>query len=59
MQAELFPTPARNSAIGFCSTLARIGALLAPSIASLHSVLPALPYIIMGGAAVLVRHNPL
>ena len=52
--AELFPTPVRNSAIGLCSTLARIGALLAPSIASLDSVLACLPFLIMGGAAVLV-----
>jgi len=52
--AELFPTPVRNSAIGLCSTLARIGALLAPSIASLDSVLPFLPFLIMGGAAMLV-----
>ena len=52
--AELFPTPVRNSAIGLCSTLARIGALLAPSIASLDSVLPFLPFMIMGGAAMLV-----
>ena len=52
--AELFPTPVRNSAIGLCSKLARIGALLAPSIASLDSVLACLPFLIMGGAAILV-----
>ena len=52
--AELFPTPVRNSAIGLCSTLARIGALLAPAIASLDSVLAFLPFLIMGGAAMLV-----
>ena len=52
--AELFPTPVRNSAIGLCSTLARIGALLAPVIASLESVLAFLPFLIMGGAAMLV-----
>jgi len=52
--AELFPTPVRNSAIGLCSTLARIGALLAPVIASLESVLAFLPFVIMGGAAMLV-----
>merc|ERR1719312_1392188 len=52
--AELFPTPVRNSAIGLCSTLARIGALLAPAIASLESVLAFLPFLIMGGAAMLV-----
>ena len=52
--AELFPTPVRNSAIGLCSTLARIGALLAPVIAGLDSYLSFLPFLIMGGSAILV-----
>jgi len=46
--AELFPTPVRNSAIGLCSTSARIGGLLAPTIASLSSTNPLLPFMIMG-----------
>jgi len=46
--AELFPTPVRNSAIGLCSTSARVGGLLAPTIASLASTNPLLPFLIMG-----------
>ena len=50
--SELFPTCVRNSSMGLCSTVARIGAMLAPSIASLDSVLPMLPFLVMGGAAI-------
>jgi OCT family organic cation transporter-like MFS transporter 4/5 len=46
--AELFPTPVRNSAIGLCSTSARIGGLMAPTIASLATTNPLLPFLIMG-----------
>ena len=52
--AEMFPTPVRNSAVGICSTVARIGALSAPAIADLDSSYPPLPFLIMGGGAVLV-----
>ena len=52
--AEMFPTPIRNSAVGLCSTVARIGALSAPAIADLDTVWPPLPFLIMGGAGVLV-----
>ena len=52
--AEMFPTPIRNSAVGLCSTVARIGALSAPVIAGLDSVWAPLPFLIMGGAATLV-----
>jgi OCT family organic cation transporter-like MFS transporter 4/5 len=52
--AEMFPTPIRNSAVGLCSTVARVGALLAPGIAGLDSVWAPLPFLIMGGAAILV-----
>ena len=52
--AEMFPTPIRNSAVGLCSTVARIGALSAPAIADLDSVYPPLPFLIMGGGAVVV-----
>ena len=52
--AEMFPTPIRNSAVGICSTVARIGALSAPTIADLDSVYPPLPFLIMGGGAVVV-----
>ena len=33
--AELFPTSMRNSAVGMCSTLARFGGILAPTVAQL------------------------
>jgi len=51
---ELFHTPVRNSAMGMCSTLARLGALLAPTIADLDTVAYFLPFVIMGGASVIV-----
>lgn len=51
---ELFHTPVRNSAMGACSTLARLGALLAPTIADLDSVAYFLPFVIMGGSSVVV-----
>ena len=52
--AEMFPTPIRNSAVGICSTVARIGALSAPAIADLDSIYAPLPFLIMGGGAVVV-----
>jgi MFS family permease len=52
--AEMFPTPIRNSAVGICSTVARIGALSAPAIANLDSIYAPLPFLIMGGGAVVV-----
>ena len=33
--AELFPTSMRNSAVGMCSTFARFGGILAPTVAQL------------------------
>ena len=39
---------------GACSTLARLGALLAPTIADLDSVAYFLPFLIMGGSSVVV-----
>ena len=51
--SELFPTCVRNSAMGLCSTVARIGAMLAPSIAGLDSVMTMLPFLVMGGAAIM------
>ena len=40
--------------MGICSTVARLGALSAPLIADLDSVYPPLPFLIMGGGAVMV-----
>jgi len=48
--AELFPTPVRNSAVGMCSTFARIGAMLAPTVADLAVYAPSIPFIIMGSS---------
>jgi len=52
--AEMFPTAIRNSAVGLCSTAARIGAIGAPFIAGLDSFWEPLPFLIMGGSAVVV-----
>ena len=38
----------RNSAIGMCSTLARIGGILAPSVAQVGYYQPEIPYFIFG-----------
>ena len=46
--AELFPTPMRNSAVGLCSTAARLGGILAPFVASLAATSPFLPFLVMG-----------
>uniref|UniRef100_A0A7N6B1B6 Solute carrier family 22 member 6 n=1 Tax=Anabas testudineus TaxID=64144 RepID=A0A7N6B1B6_ANATE len=43
---ELYPTVIRQTGMGFVSTMARIGSMAAP-------VLPALPSLVYGGAAVL------
>ena len=40
--------------MGICSTVARIGALSAPAIADLDSIYAPLPFLIMGGGAVVV-----
>ena len=46
--AELYPTPLRGTAIGSCSTMARIGGIFALSIASLSAVWRPLPMTIFG-----------
>lgn len=40
---ELFPTVARNMAMGASSTVSRIGSMLAPFVAGLNVVAPWLP----------------
>ena len=52
--AEMFPTPIRNSAVGLCSTMARIVGLAAPVVSGLDSVWEPLPFLIMGGSAMVV-----
>ncbi|KAM4547594.1 solute carrier family 22 member 4-like [Fundulus diaphanus] len=49
---ELFPTVIRNTAMGCCSTAARIGTIICPFIIYLGLYLRALPYILMGVMAI-------
>ena len=51
--AELFPTSMRNSAVGMCSTLARFGGILAPTIKELGYSQPKLPFLIFGIATLI------
>ncbi|KAM4726288.1 uncharacterized protein FYW61_012153 [Anableps anableps] len=50
--AELFPTVIRNTAMGCCSTAARIGTIISPFIIYLGLYFRALPYIAMGVTAI-------
>ncbi|XP_055889284.1 organic cation transporter protein-like [Biomphalaria glabrata] len=54
---ELFPTVMRNSGLGLCSVMARVGGILAPYIADIGQVISGdmavvLPLLIFGGACV-------
>ncbi|MEQ2306639.1 hypothetical protein AMECASPLE_010270 [Ameca splendens] len=49
---ELFPTIIRNTAIGCCSTAARISTIISPFIIYLGQYFRALPYIVMGVTAI-------
>ena len=51
--AELFPTPVRNSALGLCSTFARVGGILAPVVSDLGVYAPSIPFIITGSCCCL------
>uniref|UniRef100_A0A673ZKE2 Solute carrier family 22 member 6 n=1 Tax=Salmo trutta TaxID=8032 RepID=A0A673ZKE2_SALTR len=50
---ELYPTVIRQTGMGFTSTMARVGSMAAPAVLILEEMLPALPSIIYGGAAVV------
>ncbi|KAL3043079.1 hypothetical protein OYC64_020901 [Pagothenia borchgrevinki] len=50
---ELYPTVLRQTGLGFVSTMARVGSMAAPAVLILDEVLPALPSLVYGGAAVL------
>ncbi|KAK3734881.1 hypothetical protein RRG08_038907 [Elysia crispata] len=55
--AELFPTVMRNSGIGICSFMARVGGIIAPYIGDLGNIIKgdlgiALPLVIFGGLSV-------
>merc|ERR1711981_942836 len=51
--AELYPTIIRNTAIGSCSSIARIGAILALVLRLLSSYYKPAPMLIMGIAALV------
>lgn len=50
---ELYPTVIRQTGMGFVSTFSRVGSMAAPAVLILDEVLPALPSLVYGGAAVL------
>ena len=50
---ELFPTHLRSSAIGVCSTLGRVGAMVAVACSGLDQVSPALPPATMAAPTVM------
>ncbi|KAM3602211.1 uncharacterized protein V6R79_026308 [Siganus canaliculatus] len=52
VSSELFPTVIRNTAMGCCSMAARVGTIVSPFIIYLGRYYKALPYIVMGGAAI-------
>ena len=60
--SELFPTPIRNSAIGICSTIARIGGIIAILMQGLKEIWPPLTMVIFGAvtgiAAILALKLP-
>ena len=49
--SELFPTPIRSTAVGVCSTVARIGGIIALLMEGLGSVWKPLPMVIFGAVA--------
>ena len=56
--SELLPTPARQSGIGFCSFISRLGGMISPYIARLHTVIDgpvgqAAPLLVFGPVAVI------
>ncbi|KAJ8276709.1 hypothetical protein COCON_G00084610 [Conger conger] len=51
--AELYPTVLRNTAVGACSTAARLGSIAAPYFVYLGTYHKSLPYILMGSLCAL------
>ncbi|KAJ7997178.1 hypothetical protein DPEC_G00226260 [Dallia pectoralis] len=50
---ELYPTVIRNTALGFCAMVSRLGSILAPYIFTLVAYHQYLPYILLGSLLVL------
>lgn len=50
---ELWPTSQRQTMLGFCSMVGRIGGMLAPVAILLSDILPALPNMLFGAAGIL------
>uniref|UniRef100_A0A4W4FTW5 Solute carrier family 22 member 6 n=1 Tax=Electrophorus electricus TaxID=8005 RepID=A0A4W4FTW5_ELEEL len=48
---ELYPTVIRQTGMGFCSTMARVGSMAAPAFLILDEVFPALPSVVYGGSS--------
>ncbi|XP_043239458.1 organic cation transporter protein-like isoform X1 [Amphibalanus amphitrite] len=51
--SELFPTSARNTAVGVCSMTGRISAMLAPQLAVLSVYGESIPLLVIGGVSVV------
>lgn len=50
---ELYPTVIRQTGMGLVSTMSRVGSMAAPAVLILDEVLPSLPSLVYGGAAVV------
>ncbi|KAL4648204.1 solute carrier family 22 member 6-A-like [Arapaima gigas] len=50
---ELYPTVIRQTEMGFSSTMAHFGSMVAPALLILEDILPALPSVVYGASAVM------
>lgn len=50
---ELYPTIVRQTGMGLVSTMSRVGSMAAPAVLILDEVLPSLPSLVYGGAALV------
>ncbi|KAG9475516.1 hypothetical protein GDO78_003752, partial [Eleutherodactylus coqui] len=50
---ELYPTVVRQSGLGWCSTMARVGGIVAPLVKMLGEFYPFLPLLIYGGSPII------
>ncbi|XP_069501097.1 solute carrier family 22 member 6-A-like [Ambystoma mexicanum] len=51
--SELYPTVIRQSGLGYASTMARVGGIVAPMVKITSEYVPFLPLVIYGGAALI------